>query len=376
MPLLTWLHLHLTWLLEPPVMIDELKGAGGPAGGIVSTAGHPGDEVRQRRPAGSSRGGPYGLVPPHHAPAGAPVARPVGADDRRHVQRLAALMGSDCQMLGLHPAPTRLTTGSCDWWRPHPAPTRASSRRSKTTGRLDGYDSGREVYLGVRLTEKARPDGRRSWGSAKPPSGSTEAMPRPTQKQLGEYGRLAQRALNRVQPGLSARVLPTRKRSAGFCAAPTGDRSRCLSAKPNRPAWGGEAHALLNGAQVENDYHYLHVIRRDGARFWVAVLGFSASRTFGDGTDGDMTAGWLNLARGAPFPGRVPGPLSGACRARRRSRRWRRSPPACATSSTTSGRSRISPSRGRSRSRCRRPTTSSTRSRCCAARSSGSGPGC
>ena len=73
----------------------------------------------------------------------------------REVQRLAALGGMDCQLIGVHRA-----YGVDDWKlrlladTPHPNPGFFEELGS-TGERISGHDSGKEVYLGVRLaTEK------------------------------------------------------------------------------------------------------------------------------------------------------------------------------------------------------------------------------
>ena len=230
----------------------------------------------------------------------------------RHVQRLAALMGSDCQMLGVHRA------YSVDEWRlrlmaatPRPNPG-YFEEVGKTAARLQDYESGREVYLGVRLIENAATGWRQKLGLNKAPQWITAAMPRPTDQQLGEFGRLAQRALNRVQAGLSRRATCLRGGdplaiAAHLLALP----SRCLLGEPHRQAWGGESHALLDGAKVENHYHSLHVIRsrRPGllGRGAGILTCTGAVRRRRRGRHGGRMA---SPRQRAFLPGRIPGPLS------------------------------------------------------------------
>ncbi|MGH7922043.1 MAG: ATP-binding protein, partial [Candidatus Dormibacteraceae bacterium] len=206
-------------------------------------------------------------------------------------------------MLGVHRA------YSVDEWKlrllaatPRPNPG-YFEEVEQTAARLQDYESGREVYLGVRLIENAASGWRQKLGLNKAEQWITAAMPRPTEKQMEEYGRLGQRALNRVQAGsLGAR--PAYAEEIRWLLRRTYWRSLPMPlGEPHRQAWGGEAHALLDGAKVENRYHYLHVVRRDGQDFWVVVLGFSRlPEQFGDGGDGDMTAGWLHLASELAFP--------------------------------------------------------------------------
>lgn len=221
----------------------------------------------------------------------------------RHTQRLAALMGADCQLLGVHRA------YSVDDWKLRlvsatPRPNQGFfDEVENTAARLEDYDSGREVYLGVRLVEKKQAGWRDKLGVPSADRWLTAAMPRPTDKQLEEYRRLAQRALNRVQAGaLGAR--PAYAEEIRWLLRRTYWRNLAMPlGEPHRPALGGEAHALLDGAKVENHYHALHVIRRTGEDFWVSVLGFShLPDQFGDGDQGDMSAGWLHLSEELDFP--------------------------------------------------------------------------
>ncbi|MBO0702939.1 MAG: hypothetical protein J2P38_08400, partial [Candidatus Dormibacteraeota bacterium] len=195
----------------------------------------------------------------------------------REVQRLAALGGMDCQLIGVHRA------YSVDDWKlrllgetPHPNP--GFFEELEATGdRISGHDSGKEVYLGVRLgvdRNTSRWQGLRSLLRSSDRWLGLED-PRPDSKTMAEVGRLAERAYRRVSVGaLGAR--PASAAEIRWLVRRSYWRSLTMPlGEPNRRAWGGEAHELLSGAHVENGYHHLHVVRRDGGEFWVSVLGYS-----------------------------------------------------------------------------------------------------
>ena len=217
----------------------------------------------------------------------------------REVQRLAALGGMDCQLIGVHRA-----YGVDDWKlrlladTPHPNPGFFEELDS-TGERISGHDSGKEVYLGVRLATEKTTSWRASVRSLLQTSDRWLGLedPRPDHQTLEDVRGLAERAYRRVSVGgLGAR--PASATEIRWLLRRTYWRSLTMPlGEPNRLAWGGEAHELLNGAHVENGYHHLHVVRRDGGQFWVAVLGYSylPDRM-------DDAACWLNLHEELDFP--------------------------------------------------------------------------
>ncbi|MBO0707908.1 MAG: ATP-binding protein [Candidatus Dormibacteraeota bacterium] len=217
----------------------------------------------------------------------------------REVQRLAALAGMDCQLVGVHRA-----YGVEDWKlrllavTPHPN-SGFFEELDSTGDRISNHDSGKEVYLGVRL---AADKGTKRWQALRSLFQSSDRWlglqdPRPDRGTLSEVRRLADRAYRRVQVGgLGAR--PASAAEIRWLLRRTYWRSLTMPlGEPNRGAWGGEAHELLTGAHVENGYHHLHVVRRDGGEFWVSVLGYSylPDRM-------EDAACWLNLHEELDFP--------------------------------------------------------------------------
>lgn len=135
----------------------------------------------------------------------------------------------------------------------------------------------KEAYLGVRLATENGTSWKASARSFLQTSDRWLGLedPRQDQHTLEEVKGLAERAYRRVSVGgLGAR--PASATEIRWLLRRTYWRSLTMPlGEPNRRAWGGEAHELLSGAHVENGYHHLHVVRRDGSDFWVAGLGYA-----------------------------------------------------------------------------------------------------